>query len=190
MANQITRPTATELLRQQHDEVRRMFSQLVPSTGSARAELFDCLRATLAVHETAEEIVVYPEVRALGDEGQRIADARLEEESAAKQMLADLEKIGPEGGAAFDELLEKFRTAVVAHASAEETEVFPLLESTVEGNKLGEMADAILVAEDMAPTHPHPHGPDSALGNLLIGPFVALVDKVRDKLNEHGKDRR
>jgi hypothetical protein len=34
----------------------------------------------------------------------------------------------------------------------------------------------------MAPTHPHPHGPTSGIGNQLVGPFVAMVDKVRDKL--------
>ena len=184
-----TKPTVTELLRQQHDEVKQMFSKFVPSKGPARTELFDCLRATLAVHETAEEIVVYPEVRAVGDEGRRIADARLEEESEAKQMLADLEKIGPDGGSEFGTLFENFRTAVLAHAQAEETEVFPLLEANVDAATLQDMADAVLVAEDMAPTHPHPHGPDSALGNLMVGPFVALVDKVRDKLKAHATSR-
>jgi len=27
----------------------------------------------------------------------------------------------------------------------------------------------------------------SALGNLMVGPFVAMVDKVRDKIAEHQK---
>jgi hypothetical protein len=34
----------------------------------------------------------------------------------------------------------------------------------------------------MAPTHAHPHGPNSAIGNMVVGPFAAMVDKVRDKL--------
>ncbi|MCA1672167.1 MAG: hypothetical protein LC799_08180 [Actinobacteria bacterium] len=37
-------------------------------------------------------------------------------------------------------------------------------------------------AEARAPRHPHPHGPESALGNILVGPFVAVVDRVHDTL--------
>ena len=29
---------------------------------------------------------------------------------------------------------------------------------------------------------PHPHGPSGPVGNLLVGPFAAMVDKVRDAL--------
>jgi hypothetical protein len=36
------------------------------------------------------------------------------------------------------------------------------------------------MAEGMAPTRPHKAAPESAVGNLLVGPFVAMVDRVRD----------
>ena len=51
------------------------------------------------------------------------------------------------------------------------------------------MGEAILIAETVAPTHPHPHGPQTALGNLVFGPFVAIADRVRDKITEHQKSR-
>ncbi|MBV8981501.1 MAG: hypothetical protein JO086_11425 [Acidimicrobiia bacterium] len=44
------------------------------------------------------------------------------------------------------------------------------------------MGKQLQMAEKMAPTHPHPHGPEGALGNLVIRPFVVMVDKVRDAL--------
>jgi hemerythrin superfamily protein len=185
----ITPSTVTELLHQQHDSVRQMLREMDGLTGSARVELFDCLRATLAMHETAEEMIVYPEVRDASDDGARIVKARQHEEHEAKQVLADLEKIGADAGAEFDDLFAEFRTAVLEHASAEETEVFPLLESHLTHEKLREMADSVIVVESVAPTHPHPHGPDSALGNTLVGPFVAMVDKVRDRLAAHARER-
>jgi hemerythrin superfamily protein len=185
----ITPSTVTELLHQQHDSVKQMLGEMDGLTGSARVELFDCLRATLAMHETAEEMIVYPEVRDAGDDGARIVKARQHEEHEAKQVLADLEKIGANAGADFDELFAEFRTAVLQHASAEEAEVFPLLESHLTHEKLREMADSVIVVESVAPTHPHPHGPDSALGNILVGPFVAMVDKVRDRLAAHDSGR-
>ena len=36
---------------------------------------------------------------------------------------------------------------------------------------------AVLFAR-LAPTHPHRHGPKSAVGNMLAGPFVAMVDRA------------
>lgn len=82
-------------------------------------------------------------------------------------------------------MFTNFRKAVLAHAEAEQQNVFPFLEQHVQGSTLIEMADLIVTAESMAPTHPHSHGPESALGNLVVGPFVAMVDKVRDKISEH-----
>lgn len=180
--------TVTDLLRQQHMNVKQMFTELGQAQGKARSELFDCVRATLAVHETAEEIVVHPEAKEIGDEGARIAEARLAEESKAKEVLADLEKIGPDGDG-FASKLAGFEAMVLAHAQAEERELFPLLEANIQKEKLVAMADKIRVAEKLAPTHPHPHGPESGIGNLLVGPFVAMVDKVRDKLHERAGSR-
>jgi hypothetical protein len=36
------------------------------------------------------------------------------------------------------------------------------------------------MAKKVAPTHPHPHAPNSPPGNLAVGPVLALVDRVRD----------
>ena len=172
---------ATEILKQQHDQVKQMFSQLLAADGRERAELFDCLRATLAVHETAEEMVIYPRLRQAED-GDRIADARIAEEDEAKQVLADLEKLGPDGDG-FGQKVTQFQQAVLNHASAEEQTVFPVLERTCSAEELRTMGEHLEMAERMAPTHPHPHGPNSALGNLVVGPFAKMVDAVRDAIH-------
>src|SRR3954451_9183218 len=182
MADQQTQQlTATDILRLQHERVKSMFEELASAPTGASSELFDCLRAMLAVHETGEEMVVHPRARTIGPEGERILQARLDEESEAKRMLSDLEKLGPDGEG-FGTMLAKFKAAVLAHAEAEETQVFPLLEKNLEEDELRKMGDALRAAETMAPTHPHPHGPETATGNALVGPFVAMVDKVRDAL--------
>jgi hemerythrin superfamily protein len=175
--------TATGLLRQQHETVKSMFEELDRASGDARRELFDCLRATLAVHETAEEMIVHPAARRTGAEGERIVEARLAEEDKAKQDLAELEKITPDGDG-FGVKLLAFKQAVIDHAEAEEHQLFPLLEKSCSTEELERMATGIQTAEKMAPTHPHPHGPNSAVGNLLVGPFVSMVDRVRDHLKK------
>lgn len=182
MANTTTQTeTVTEFLRRQHSEVRSMFAQMSDLQGEARKDLFDCLRAFLAVHETAEEEVVHPAARKAGAEGEAVVQARLTEEDEAKKVLSELEKIGP-GSTDFNEKFAQFKTSVEDHARAEEQELFPILESSLDNEKLEAMTKKLQMAEKMAPTHPHPHSPESAVGNMVVGPFVAMADKVRDAL--------
>lgn len=173
--------TVTELLHEQHELIRALFDQVERTTGAEKVETFDNLRALLAVHETAEEELVHPAAKKMGGDAADAVQRRLQEESDAKRMLADLEKAGP-GGGGFDELFATFRAAVLDHAEAEEAEVFPFLDGGMDADRLRMMADALLEAERMAPTHPHPHGPESATGNMLVGPFVSMVDRVRDAI--------
>ncbi|TDD20689.1 hemerythrin domain-containing protein, partial [Actinomadura sp. KC06] len=44
-------------------------------------------------------------------------------------------------------------------------------------------AAAVRAAEATAPTHPHP-GTESATKNMLAGPMVAMVDRVRDLIRD------
>ncbi len=185
MSDVNTSPTrdqdVVDLLLAQHEEARSLFGQIASSTGKAKKGSFDRLVRLLAVHETAEEMVVYPVVRGSGPDGDRLADARTAEESEAKSALAELEKIGVDH-AEFDAKLATFQELVDSHAQNEEREIFPLLRSTQSAEQLAKMAHSVELAERTAPTHPHPHGPESAVGNTLVGPFVAVVDRVRDAL--------
>lgn len=176
-----TEHDAVKFLLTQHAEVRSLFTSVSAASGEARREAFAPLVRLLAVHETAEEMVVYPAVRNAGEEGDRIADARLVEEDEAKKLLADLEKLDP-ASPEFTEPFRQFRAAVEAHAEREEREVFPLLQRTVDDEQLGRMASSLQVAESVAPTHPHRLAPESAVGNMVAGPFVAIVDRVRDAI--------
>jgi hemerythrin superfamily protein len=173
-----------DLLMAQHEQVKSLFATLRTVTGEAANAPFDELRKMLAVHETAEEEVVYPVLRS--QDADDIVEARLAEEADAKQVLAELEKMGPTA-AGFAGELASFEKAVLAHAEAEEHEVFPRLRQKVDSEQRLEMARAVRAAEAIAPTHPHPKGPESATGNLIIGPFVAIADRVRDAIREHGK---
>ena len=170
-----------EFLLSQHREAEQLFAEVRQGIGETRRHAFEHLVQLLAVHETAEEEVVYPVLRTLGDDGDRIADARTDEESQAKEVLSDLESTDL-ATSEFDEKLTSFQQLVVAHARNEEQEVFPLLRQTQTADRLQQMREAVRAAEAVAPTHPHPHAPESAVGNIVLGPFVAVVDKVRDAI--------
>lgn len=169
-------------IRQDHEEIRSLISGVeLPSDAATRQESFDHLVRKLAVHETAEEEVVRPAVRQAG--GDDIADRRNDEEASAKRTLSDLERLGVESPE-FASTFQTLKAEVLAHAEREEQEEHPLLLQGQSQERLETLAGAFRAAEAAAPTHPHPHGPESAVGNVAVGPAVALVDRARDAVRK------
>lgn len=111
------------LIRDQHDEIKRLFSKVETRPSDDRRDAFECLVRLLAVHETAEEEGIYPVVRSAELGGDDIADDRLQEQSNAKNMLSDLERIGVDSPAS-----PRCATPVLRHTESEEHTVLALLE--------------------------------------------------------------
>jgi hemerythrin superfamily protein len=170
------------VLLNQHQEIRRLFTAVRTGTGDERRDAFHRLRAMLAIHETGEQEVLRPVTRASLPHGDEIADARMQEENEAKQVLSRLEQMGPDAPE-FDGELRRFEQAVLAHAEHEEQEEFPGIRQARTEAQLGAMAAALRAAEAMAPTHPHP-GVTSTTANLLTGPFAAMLDRARDVIRQ------
>jgi hemerythrin superfamily protein len=168
------------LLQGQHQEIRRLFTELETAEGDRRQQLFQDLVRLLAVHETAEEEVVHPEIRDLDPAAEAVVDARLGEEHRAKELLTTLQSMGPEADG-FDTLLVQLREDVLAHADHEEREEFPFLRAHRTPERLHAMAATVRLAEAVAPTRPHP-GVESATANLLLGPPAAIMDRARDAI--------
>lgn len=166
-------------LKAQHNFIEDMFDEVLhASDPQAREKPFAELRKLLAVHETAEEMLVHPRVRREDKSGDAIVDARLKEEHEAKELLSQIEKIDITSQH-FIEELTKLREAVLEHARQEEIDEFPVLEREVDANDLKRMGAAVRASEAIAPTHPHP-GVESAKLNFALGPFASMLDRARD----------
>ncbi len=164
-----------------HADIQSLLNDVDTSTGDSRQEAFEQLVAKLAVHETAEEQVVHPLARRVAD-ADGVVDERIEEEDKGKKALAELEKMGtsaPEFQSKFDQL----RVDVLQHAENEEHKEHPLLELADE-DRLVKAATAFRAAQRIAPTHAHAHAPTGPIGNTVIGPFVAMVDRTRDAIRD------
>ena len=169
-------------IRQDHELVKELFAKC-ESGGESGREAWDALIRVLAVHETAEEEVLYPTVRSKGGDVEEVVKARLAEEDQAKKELSDLEKMGPDAPE-FKAKFAEFQRAVLDHAEHEEREILPRLSDAADAEMLKRLGTAFMAAKAIAPTHPHPHGPESAIGNMVVGPAVAIMDRARDVLRE------
>jgi hemerythrin superfamily protein len=166
-------------LKDQHNLIQDMFDDVLSASDSkAREKAFVDLRQLLAVHETAEEMVVHPSARREVADGDDIVEARLKEEHKAKEMLSELESMDIDSKKFITELT-KFRDAVADHAEHEENEEFNKLQRKLDKDDLGRMAKAVQVAEAIAPTRPHA-GVESAKMNFAVGPFASMLDRARD----------
>ena len=169
-----------DLLLDDHRTVAHLLDSFDRDLGIERREgLFRQLTTTLVRHEVAEEVTVYPFLRKLGDAGVAQADARIGEQADVKTLLRSMERLDVMGDA-FGHRFDELGTAVRRHAHAEENEVFPYLRGATSVEDRALLADGYQRALRSAPSHPHPHAPDSPPGNLVVGPVTAVADRVRD----------
>ena len=171
-----------QLLRD-HQEVKAMFSKIEKAPESQLGDVFWELTNELVRHEVAEEEIVYPEVRKVVPNGDRLADARIKEQSEAEELLDKMEKEGADAKD-FRSHLQKLQKEVLAHAESEEQLVFAPLGEKLEPKRRADLGERYEKAKAAAPTHPHPMAPDTPPGNMALGPIAALVDRVRDAMHK------
>lgn len=179
-------PTGTgmeirELVEADHRHVRALFAELRAAAPDERAATWSSLLPVLAVHEVAEEQVLFPAVRAVEPGLAAVLDARIEEQKGAEELLVTMEQLDP-SCQEFERQLAHLESSVLEHAAAEERELFPVIarrDDVLDQRTLGARYDA---AKRRAPTRPHPAAPHRPPANLVAGPFVSFVDRVRDHL--------
>ena len=168
-----------EILLRQHARIREGFIQVKAATGVERRQRFAELRALLAAHEAAEEMVLRPVSSQLA--GTEVADARNAEEKAANRVLARLDGLDTAGDE-FDTLFRQFQEMVLDHAAQEEVHEFPAVQKGRPANELASMGRVLLAVEKLGPTHPHPSTAGSPTLQWATGPFVSVLDRARDAL--------
>jgi hemerythrin superfamily protein len=174
-------PDVVAVLIGQHARIKALFTTVRTAAGPARQDAFEELRELLAVHETAEEVVLRPVSQKAA--GQAVTDARNAEEKEANAVLAKLEKLDV-NGTEFEETFAQFEKAVLAHAEHEEQEEFPAVVAATSPAERQDMGKHLLRAEHLAPTHPHAAAAGSPAAQKVLGPFAAMVDRVRDTLHQ------
>ncbi len=168
-------------IQRDHRQIEQMLTLVDQATGSARQEAFEDLVRKLAVHETAEEMVVHPLLKDIGAED--VAQSVLSEEDTAKKALSGLDGMSvtsPE----FEAKFQTIKADVLRHAEHEERDEHPRLMQNEPREKLERLATVFEAAEKTAPTRPHAAAPESRAGNLALGPILSVTDRVRDAIRD------
>lgn len=169
------------MLLAQHDRVADLLGVVEAAHGTARRHAFDELRAFLAVHETAEEMVLRPVTELSG--GREVAAARNAEEKESNVVLAELQHLDLDS-VDFERRLAAFRAMVLAHAAAEELEELPVVLAHCDEKERRRLGVRLRAAESIAPTRPHPAVAGSPVAQWAVGPVASLVDRTRDAIRK------
>jgi hypothetical protein len=121
-------PEPMEMLIEDHRKVQKMFKQFEKmkeqEDDEAKRELVEMACAELKVHTELEEQLFYPAAREALEEGDLVAEALVEHDSA-KQLIAKLE--ASQGGEEYDALFTVLGEYVNHHVTEEQDEMFPKL---------------------------------------------------------------
>jgi hypothetical protein len=173
---EITGRNVIDVIGGQHRQLIELCDRLVADPGR---KLTDVVIATLSRHLSAEEQYLYPAVRRVVPDGDDLAARELAEDHGLLVTLQQLQRAGREGSE-FERLCGEIAAAVRRHVAADAEELLPVLARLVPIEDLIRVGNRIEVAEEAAPTRPHPGTPSSPPWNKVVDPAVAVVDKVRD----------
>jgi hemerythrin superfamily protein len=127
---------ALDLLKQQHEEVTKLFKQFkkLEEGGTAeRRELFVMIADRLSAHATIEEQYFYPSIKAENTE--ELLREAVEEHLAVKRILADLLEMDPRDEN-FNAKMTVIMENVEHHIEEEETELFKLVRKVLSEDQL------------------------------------------------------
>jgi hemerythrin superfamily protein len=135
---------AIELLKSQHQDVKKLFKKIEKAEDDEKLDLFEQLADDLAVHASIEEKHFYPATKNARTE--ELLQEAVEEHLSVKRLIADLLEMSADD-AQFDAKVAVLKEQVDHHVEEEENELFPKVQKML---KEEELEDLGVVMEDMA----------------------------------------
>jgi hemerythrin superfamily protein len=127
---------ALDLLKQQHEEVSKLFKQfekLDEGGISERRELFVMIADRLSAHATIEEQFFYPSIKT--EKTEDLVREAVEEHLAVKRIIADLLEMEP-SDENYNAKMKVLQENVEHHVEEEEKELFKLVRKVLDEEQL------------------------------------------------------
>jgi len=175
-------PDVTTIIEHDHREVEGLFAAYAASDDAEEKDrIVDQVRLALAPHAAAEEILVYPKLRRIAEQGDVQSSHAIDEHQEIKRLLSEVDKMSSEDTGRDARVLE-LQHAVEHHVQEEEASLLPSLRAGMDADGLDRMGDLFEQMKPLLPTHPHPLVPGTATAQLLAGPLASVADRIRDFL--------
>ena len=139
---------AVELLKEDHDVVRKLFQDVKESDESKHPAIFKKIKAELDVHAHIEETIFYPKLQADGDK--ELVDIVLEGIEEHRQMKMFLSQLADltEGSEQFEPKLKVLMEDTDHHVKEEEDKMFPLVKEQFDSSTLNQLGDKMVAEKE------------------------------------------
>lgn len=162
-----------------HTEVRHCYQQF-KDTGEM--QFYNQLVFELCRHSVAEELILYPLLDSLGNEGKQLADEARQDHQVLKESLVRLEDLSKR--APFENFVQELDNTMkvfFCHLEKEEGTDLPMIVDQVSEEDRIDKGRAFSNRKKMAPTHPHPGIPTTPVTlEAAMGMLQAPIDSFRD----------
>jgi hypothetical protein len=164
-------PDLLELLEADHRRIERLLTD-----GAEQHTLVH----EIETHVVAEDQLLYREARRELN-ADDLVDACLDVDHLLEEALVNLER-GSVDPAAVAQLFAR-------HTARQEADLFPALHAAVPAERLVALGEGLQQAMRMAPTHGHPHLPESGPLEIIADVVAARLDELRDAFREGRRGR-
>jgi hemerythrin superfamily protein len=161
-------------------EIEQLFSERkTPAIQRTIGDLTSRTIMELVKHFVAEEAYLYPSVRTKLPNGDEIVDLEIAAHSLAEETMKQLDGLSP-SNAKYKSTVRRLAEQIREHVGKEEARLLPALGGTMTQEERLQLGEALERSQSLAPTQQPAGGPSL---NKLLGPGVAIVDRVRDLLH-------
>jgi len=139
---------AVELLKEDHDVVRKLFQDVKESDESKHPAIFKKIKTELDVHAHIEEVIFYPKLKEEGDK--ELVDIVLEGIEEHRQMKMFLRQIADlsDDSEQFEPKLKVLMEDTDHHVKEEEDEMFPLVKDQFHSDVLGRLGEKMAAEKE------------------------------------------
>ena len=180
--------TASVLVRQrrEHAELERLLVQVDRAQGASQDEVLTALGRLVFPHAYAEEVVLFPVVRAVLPDGHERTLRIEREHQEVNELWSALERT-PHGDPDRAALLERLAVVLREDARDEEDDLLPRLQAALDAGPAARGRPGLGAGRPPAPTRPHALVSRRLPGNALSGVPLAVLDRSRDVLDRRGR---
>ncbi|MCT7661774.1 hemerythrin domain-containing protein [Mycobacterium deserti] len=162
-----------------HVELDRLLHRIDESTGDQRQEYLTRLCRLVFPHAFAEESVLWPAIRRLVPEGERLTLEIEREHQEINELFSSLEQL-PEDDSRHRELWERIKALLREDVRDEEDRLLPMLQQGASRRTLVQLGYAWEAVRRIAPTRPHPVVARRPPGNVAAAAPLTVIDRARD----------
>jgi hemerythrin-like domain-containing protein len=135
---------AIQMLKQEHEQAKKMFAQIEPASGDERGQLWKKLKPELKLHEQMEERALYkPVAKDVGSKDRKLSEwenHHRAEVSELESMIKEIDELEP-SAKQWMEKIKELRQTLEHHIQEEEGEIWPRIQQVWEREKLAEAGE-------------------------------------------------